>query len=205
MNKEEVQLYLINNLKFSNDDVEKLSLFHEELIKFNNKYNLISKSTELDIWNRHILDSAQLVKFIRFEKKKSLCDLGSGAGFPGVILSIFNKNNEFHVKLYEKSSIKRDFLEIIKEKLNLSYNVLGDYKLHIISSDYVVSRAFKKLEEVIRISREMIADNHKLIVLKGKNAESEINKLQQPLTFRYNVERSVTDPESKILIFDVKK
>ena len=80
-----------------------------------------------------------------------------------------------------------------------------DYKFDLIDSDYVVSRAFKKLEEVLRISREIIGVNHKLIILKGKNAENEINKLHQPLSFIYNLERSVTDRDSKILIADVKK
>jgi 16S rRNA (guanine527-N7)-methyltransferase len=205
MNKDEVQYYLKNKLKFSHDDLEKLTLFHEELIKFNTKYNLISRSTVTDIWNRHILDSAQVVKFIRFEDNKSLSDMGSGAGFPGLILSIFNKNNKFHVKLHEKSNIKCDFLQIIREKLNLNYDILGDYKFDLIASDYVVSRAFKKLEEVLRISREIIGVNHKLIILKGKNAENEINKLHQPLSFIYNLERSVTDRDSKILIVDIKK
>ena len=95
MNKEEVQSNLLNKLKFSKDDLDKLSILHEELLKFNKKYNLISRNTEADIWDRHILDSAQLVKYIRFEDEKSLSDLGSGAGFPGLILAIFNKNVNF--------------------------------------------------------------------------------------------------------------
>ena len=92
MNKEEVQFNLLNKLKFSKDDLVKLSVLNEELLKFNRKYNLISRTTEPFIWDRHILDSAQLVKYIDFEDKKSLSDLGSGAGFPGLILAIFNKN-----------------------------------------------------------------------------------------------------------------
>ena len=110
MNKDIVQSKLLNNLKFSSDDISKLSTFHDELLKFNKKYNLISKSTENDIWNRHILDSAQLVNYIGFEDGKSLADMGSGAGFPGIVLAIFNNNPKFHVKLYEKSNIKCDFL-----------------------------------------------------------------------------------------------
>ena len=60
MNKEEVQLKLSEKLNFSSDDLIKLQIFHDELIKFNKKYNLISRSTESDIWSRHILDSAQI-------------------------------------------------------------------------------------------------------------------------------------------------
>jgi 16S rRNA (guanine527-N7)-methyltransferase len=205
MNKDKVQFELLNKLKFKSEDISKLSIFHDELLRFNKKYNLISRSTESDVWNRHILDSAQLVKYIDFEDGKSLADMGSGGGFPGIILAIFNKNFKFHVKLYEKSNIKCDFLENVKNKLNLRYEIFGRYQEEQIHSEYVVSRAFKKLDEILRISREIIKVNHKLIVLKGKNAENEINKLQQPLEFIYKLEKSITDIDSQILIVDVKK
>lgn len=205
MNKEEVQLKLSEKLNFSSDDLIKLQIFHDELIKFNKKYNLISRSTESDIWSRHILDSAQITRYIRFDDGKSLSDMGTGAGFPGIVLSIFNKNIKFHVKLYEKSNIKCDFLENIKNKLSLEFDVFGRYQDEEINSEYVVCRAFKKLDEIMRISREIIRVNHKLIVLKGKNAENEIKKLQEPLEFMYKLEESLTDVDSRILIVDVKK
>ena len=72
---------------------------------------------------RHILDSAQLVKFIDFSKS-SLSDLGSGAGFPGLILALFNTNKDFHVKLYEKSPVKRAFLEDVSKKLSVKVQYL---------------------------------------------------------------------------------
>ena len=205
MNKEEVQSELLNKLKFSLDDLDKLSVFHDELLKFNKKYNLISKSTEGHIWDRHILDSAQIVKYIEFQDNLSLSDLGSGAGFPGMVLAIFNKNAKFHVKLYEKSNIKADFLETLKNKLDLNCDIFGRYQDSEIASEYVVSRAFKKLDEILRISREIIRVNHKLIILKGKSAENEINKLQQPIDFVYRLEKSMTDIESKILLVEIKK
>mgnify|MGYP001170290546 FL=1 len=205
MNKDAVYIELVNKLSFSSDDLDKLSILHDELLNFNKKYNLISKSTEAHIWSRHILDSAQIIKYIDFKDNNTVSDMGSGAGFPGIILSIYNKNPKFHVKLYEKSNIKCDFLENIKNKLDLRFDVYGRYQDEEISSEYVVSRAFKQLEEILRISREIIKVNHKLIVLKGKNAENEINKLQQPLEFMYKLEKSVTDINSRILIVDVKK
>jgi 16S rRNA (guanine527-N7)-methyltransferase len=205
MNKEEVQSHLLKKLNFSSDDLNKLSIFHDELLRFNKRYNLISKSTESDVWSRHILDSAQIVKYIGFDDGKSLSDMGSGAGFPGLVLAIFNKNPKFHVKLYEKSNIKCDFLENIRNKLGIECYIFGRYQDEEIISEYVVSRAFKKLDEILRVSREIIQVNHKLIILKGKNAEQEINKLLQPLEFMYKLEQSMTDLESKILIVDVKK
>jgi len=205
MNNKTAQSDLKTLLKFSTEDLDKLHIFHEELLKFNKKYNLISKSTENNIWHRHILDSAQLIKYIDFDDNLSLSDMGSGAGFPGVILAIFNKNPSFHVKLYEKSNVKCDFLDNVRRRINVEYDIFGDYKYEDISSYYVVSRAFKKLEEIIRISREIIKVNHKLIILKGKNAEQEVNKLKTYENFMYKSESSITDPDSKILIIEIKK
>jgi 16S rRNA (guanine527-N7)-methyltransferase len=205
MNIKTVQTDLLNKLNFTLGDISKLAQFHDELLSFNKKYNLISKSTEEHIWERHILDSAQIVKYMGFEDGKSVSDLGSGAGFPGIVLAIFNKNTKFHVKLYEKSNIKSNFLKDIINKLNLRCDVYGRYQEEIIESEYLVSRAFKQLSEILRISREVIRVNHKLIILKGKNAENEINKLQKPLEFMYKLEESITNSNSRILIVDVKK
>ena len=105
---------LKRDLNFNNTDIEKLIIFHDEVLKFNKKYNLIAKSTEKTLWNRHILDSAQLVNYINFNRDGSLSDLGTGAGFPGIVLGIFNKNPKFHVKLYEKSNVKCDFLKNVR-------------------------------------------------------------------------------------------
>jgi 16S rRNA G527 N7-methylase RsmG len=110
------------------------------------------------------------------------------------------------VKLYEKSRVKVKFLNLICEKFNIRAEIYeNDYKSHNISSNYVISRAFKKLEEHIRISREIIKVSHKLIILKGKSAEEEIKKLNNNYNYIYNLEKSITSPESKIVIVDIKK
>ena len=206
MSEKEVQSILLNDLKFSQDAIYKLDTFCNEVLDYNKKFNLISKSTEKNIWNRHILDSAQLVKFIEFKDNLSLSDLGTGAGFPGLVLAVFNRNPRFHVKLYEKSRVKIKFLKSLCEKLNIFAHIFdGDYQEHNIDSNYIVSRAFKKLEEHLRISREIIKVNHKLIILKGKNAEEEIKKLNNNFKYSYTLENSITSKESKIVIVNFKK
>ena len=157
-----VKKYLQENLGFSGDKIDKISKYIDLLLVFNKKYNLISKSTETDVWCRHILDSAQIVKHIDFKKDHILSDFGSGAGLPGVILSIANTNPNFHVKLYEKSPVKRNFLADIQKitEFGIEKNVY-DYK--IIKSDYIVCRAFKKLDSIFDISREKVKNPHKLI------------------------------------------
>ena len=172
MQEKEVINILQNQLNYSSKSICDLKSFVNELLKANKKHNFISKNTEDDIWQRHVLDSAQLVKFIDFSKG-SLSDLGSGAGFPGLILALFNSNKDFHVKLYEKSPLKRAFLENISKKLSIKIKVCGNIYEEIVESDYIVSRAFKKLETIIQVSREIVKKSHKLVILKGQNAQKD--------------------------------
>ena len=202
--KQDLVIKALHKLKFTPEDVEKLSFFCDYLLNFNQKYNLIAKSTEYEIWTRHILDSAQIVKFINFKSGSSLSDLGSGGGFPGIIISIFNKNPAFHVKLHEKSPVKCDFLNKISEKIDLNCEVItGDLNAQIIDSQYIVCRAFKKMPEIMRISREIANKPHKIIILKGKSAQEEINKALKLFTFEYKLESSITNEQSKIFIANI--
>ena len=178
---------LKSKLGFADDSIKKLIIFHDYLLKWNSKYNLIAKSTEKEIWSRHIIDSAQLVKFIDVMKKSSISDLGSGAGFPGLILAIYFESKEFHVKLVEKSPVKRAFLELITKKLGLKVEILDNVYVSDVSADIIVCRAFKKLEEIMKISREIVKKPHNLLILKGKDAQAEINNLSLRENYSYKL------------------
>ena len=200
----EVINILQNHLNYSEKSISDIKIFIKELLKANKKHNFISKSTENVIWHRHVLDSAQLVKFIDFSKG-SLSDLGSGAGFPGLILALFNKNKNFHVKLYEKSPVKRAFLMDISKQLSINVQIYGNVYEDFIDTEYIVSRAFKKLEAIIQVSREISIKSHKLIVLKGQNAQEDLKKAFIREKYDYKLENSITNKDSKIIIVDFKK
>ena len=204
MQDHEVINILQNQLNFSTKAISDIKIFINELLRANKKHNFISKSTENIIWHRHILDSAQLVKFIDFSKG-SLSDLGSGAGFPGLILALFNTNKDFHVKLYEKSPVKRAFLVDVCNKMSIKVQIRGNIYEEIIDSDYIVTRAFKKLETIIQVSREIAKKSHKLIILKGQNAQKDLNKAFKNEKYDYKLENSLTNEDSKIIIVDFKK
>jgi len=202
------KLVLAENLNFNNDKLQKLELFVNEVLSYNKKYNLISKNSEKDIWHRHVLDSAQLIQHIDHKKFNSLSDLGTGAGFPGIILSIFYSDFlTFHVKLYEKSKVKINFIKAVIAKLGLNnidvYD--NDYQSHILDTDYIVCRAFKRLPEILRISRETARRPHKLIVMMGKSAQDELNKASKGMIYKYKLVPSITESDSKILLVDVIK
>ena len=204
MQEIEVISILQKQLNFTSKSIAALKIFVDALINANKKHNFISKSTEADIWHRHVLDSAQLVKFIDFSRG-SLSDLGSGAGFPGLVLAIFNSNQDFHVKLYEKSPVKRAFLKQIINKLSINVDVKGNIYEEIVDSDYIVSRAFKKLEVLIQVSREIVKKSHKIIVLKGQNAQEDLKKAFKREKYDYKLKDSITNKDSKIIIVDIKK
>ena len=206
--KAKSELVLVKNLNFNHKQLKLIELFVQEVLNYNHKYNLISRNSEKDIWNRHVLDSAQLVKYIDHINFNSLSDLGTGAGFPGIILSIFYSDIlTFHVKLFEKSKVKVNFIKDIIKKLELKRVDIydNDYQSHILNTDYIVCRAFKKLPEILRISRETAKKPHKLIVMMGKSAQEEINKASKGLIYKYKLVNSITSSDSKILLADVKK
>ena len=204
MQDHEVINILQNQLNFSTKAISDIKIFINELLRANKKHNFISKSTENIIWHRHILDSAQLVKFIDFSKG-SLSDLGSGAGFPGLILALFNTNKDFHVKLFEKSPVKRAFLNQISKKLSINVEIFGNVYEEFVDTDYIVSRAFKKLGPIIQVSREIAKKSHKLIILKGQNAQQDLKKAFNKEKYDYKLENSLTNEDSKIIIVDFKK
>ena len=206
--KEKSELILAKKLNFNDKKLKLIKLFVQEVLNYNNKYNLISKNSEIDIWKRHVLDSAQLVKYIDHKNFHSLADLGTGGGFPGIILSIFYSDIlTFHVKLYEKSRVKVNFLRGILKKLRLTNTYIydNDYQSHIIDSDYIICRAFKKLPEILRISRETAKKPHKLIVMLGKSAQEELNKASKGMNYKYKLVPSITESDSKILLVDATK
>ena len=103
--------------------------------------------------------------------------------------------------------LKNDFIKAIIHKLKLKGISLydNDYQYHSLDTDYIICRAFKKLPEILRISREIAKKPHKLIVMLGKSAQEEINKASKGLIYKYKLVNSITSSDSKILLVDVKK
>ncbi len=133
MTREEVITYLKTELQFDVKSIGLLDLYVDELLKFNKQYNLISKSTESIVWDRHILDSAQTIKFINPTKNLKICDLGTGAGLPGLIIAIYGYKLGFHVKLCEKSSVKCKFLNNLVNKLKIDNVIVENINVYDIS------------------------------------------------------------------------
>ena len=109
------------------------------------------------------------------------------------------------MKLFEKSTVKRAFLNEISNKLSIKVEIKGNIYEEIVDADYIVSRAFKKFEVIIQVSREIVKKSHKIIVLKGQNAHEDLKKAFKREKYPYKLEDSITNNEYKIIIVDLKK
>ena len=95
-------------------------------------------------------------------------------------------------------------MSVIKQ-LSLNAEVLGDVKDEVIDSDVIICRAFKKLDQVIQVSREIVKKPHKLMILKGQNAQEEIKNSLKTKKYPYKLENSMTIKDSKIILMEINK
>ena len=181
--------------------LEKINTYKEMLIDENSRINLVSKTTLDDIDNRHFLDSAQLMPLI-INKNKTLLDVGTGAGLPGIILAIAGCKK---VNLVEKQSKKCDFLKRVNSQLELEMNIFNSRVEDIVEEkfDYIVSRAFAKIDKIIIATKNISHKNTKFILLKGKTYLEE-TKLISKKKFNIKYFDSLTSTESKIIELSYK-
>ena len=188
----------INNFFVLNLEQKKsLEDYVSKLLDENGKYNFIGKSTIDQIWHRHIFDCAQLIQYIKNPQKK-FADLGSGAGLPGVVLSLLGLK-EIH--LIEKSFRKADFLRKIK---NISPNriFVQQAKLEEIENinfDCIMSRALAPLDKLLEYCQKFLKDDGYCLFLKGKNLPLEISQAKQKFSFEFELFPSLTSKESNII------
>ena len=180
----------------SRENKYKLRQYIDLLIKWNKAINLVSSNSIKDIERRHILDSIQLLNYIE-KKDISVLDLGSGAGLPGVVLSICGIKK---MVLVESDERKAAFLlqaskispELIEIKNSRAETLPAD------SYDVVVSRAFADLSSILNYCRN-IEVKEKFLLLKGKTYEEEIIQARKHWLFKVKIHDSITSIEGKIL------
>ena len=193
--------FFIKKFNVSRETIEKLNIYNDFLLENNKLLNLIGKTTENNVFSRHFTDSAQLYDLI--EDKSEIVDIGSGAGFPGVIIKILMDSKKIagNVVLIDKSPKKSKFLNDLSKKLGLTLKIknvrIEDYKFNVIST--IISRAFKKAIDTIDI---IFKNNDKIrtvILMKGKTYQHEIEDAKKKYTFDLEKFRSITSDESYIL------
>tara|TARA_B100000949_G_C14279905_1_gene451355 strand:+ start:1278 stop:1898 length:621 start_codon:yes stop_codon:yes gene_type:complete len=189
--------------------IKKLEIYVEQLVKWQSKYNLVANSTLSCIWDRHILDSLQLCNYIngyneKNNKKFMITDLGSGAGFPGMVLAIMSLGD---VHLIESSTKKCVFLQEIARLLSIRVKIHNTRieKMNFLKSQVITARALAPLNKLLSLSFPFFKNGSKGIFLKGKNVFSEIKKAKNDWKIRYRAYPSITDSSGVVLCVDSVK
>lgn len=167
----------INKYNVSRETIKKLEDFVKLLTEWNEKMNLVSKNSLADVWTRHVLDSIQLINYIP-DQAEYLVDIGSGSGFPGIVLAIVfqEKMPSLKITLVESITKKAMYLNDAIEKIGLkSVNVLNDRVENAVfkNVDIITARAVASLSILCGYATKIGNKNTEMLLLKGKSYNEE--------------------------------
>ncbi|MDJ0894968.1 MAG: 16S rRNA (guanine(527)-N(7))-methyltransferase RsmG [Alphaproteobacteria bacterium] len=187
----------------SRETLDRLQVYADLLIRWNARINLVAASTVNDLWRRHFLDSAQLAPLIAARQSAlgrppRIVDLGSGAGFPGMVLAILGCGD---VALVESNRKKVAFLQTVARETATRVRVHASRieECEALNADVVTSRALGPLKKVIEFARNSAAPGGIALLSRGKGWERELTRLPESLRLKLKPFPSRTDPDSVIL------
>jgi len=186
--------------KISPEIESQLKTFEQLVLKWQKTINLIAPSTVSDIWNRHILDSVQVADLIP-QQSVQIIDIGSGGGFPGVILSILG----YSITLVERDQRKAIFLQEAFRTLKTDGKVFSDdfknFPTNVSRETPLVftARAFASLSDILAITEPFFKFNPTFILMKGERYQEEIQEALKNYSFEYTTTQSKTNGIAVIL------
>lgn len=199
MTEEEARTLLAERHHVSRETLDRLGNFVELLRSESARQNLIARGTFASIWSRHILDSAQLLSFA--PKARTWLDLGTGAGFPGLVIAALSSSQ---VTMVESRRLRAEFLERAASVLQLpaTTRVLCDKVERIPTEHYDVisARAFAPIDRLLDLAERFAAPETRWVLPKGRNAQSELDALDGSWQGMFHVEPSLTDPDAGIIV-----
>lgn len=183
----------------SHETKDKIKLYKKLLLKWNQKINLISKRTEGEFDDRHVLDSLQLSDLLSKEEK--IIDIGTGAGLPGCVLAIVGYN----VVLVDSDTRKISFLREVVRRLGLKVEIIEDRAENVVDKcTTIVCRGFASIDRIFKLTSNIECD--RFLLLKGKNVEDELVEANKKWIFSCKKYKSITSEEACILeITNVRK
>ena len=181
----------------SRETLEKLEVYADLLLKWQASINLIGPGTVPEIWHRHFYDSAQLFPYLISDGP--VIDMGSGAGFPGIVLAAMGRRN---VILIESNGKKCTFLRDVNRQLSLDVTIcharIEDCG-SLPGAQYVVSRALAPLDILLLYAHPLLADDGTCLFFKGRSVETELTEVKKNWIMQCNSYPSETDPQGVIL------
>lgn len=199
----DVEYFFSRGITVSRETVMLLERYVDLVKSFQEKFNLVGPNTIDSIWERHVLDSAQLITLLPSEPSH-VADFGSGAGFPGIVLSILTNHS---ITCIESTQKKAQFLSLVAEELSLSVTVINSRieDLDFMEFDVITARALAPLIDLIKIAKPHLKKTGYMLFLKGQSYGEEIKKSQLKWMFTCSEFASITNEKSRILkISDVK-
>ena len=190
-------------LDVSRETLDALKYFEDLVVLWNPAINLISNSSVSDLWNRHIVDSAQLFLFTLPDEGLWL-DVGSGGGFPGIVVSIIAKElaPSLRVVLVESDNRKCVFLRTVIRELGLSVKVINDRIENVKLDDvvYLSARALRNLNSLLFIVENNVSRETVCVFPKGRSYKKELVESQKNWKFDLNLIDSNTSEDSKVIV-----
>ena len=183
----------------SRETLARLELFASLLEEWNARHNLVSKSSLENMWRRHFLDSAQLAPLVP-TSAKTLVDLGSGAGFPGLVLAELLRGR-LDVTLVETTGKKCRFLETVSQRLDLA-TLVRNARIEDLPRqpfDVIVARACAPLPLLLRYAQQFSSPTSKSLFLKGQNVAAELTEARKSWRINVRQHQSLSDPSGVIL------
>ena len=180
-----------NNFNVSCETMEKFDIYENLINKFQKKFNLVSNNSLNEIWLRHFSDSAQIYKninhkFFKNQKKDAIIDIGSGAGFPGMVIGLMTENEKknYNVTLVESNKKKFNFLCMLSKELDLKVNLVNDRSENLGDQyfDMITARAVAPLEKLIK-QIYFKNKNPGYILPKGRFWKKEIESIKNKWYF----------------------
>lgn len=187
----------------SRETMERLEAFSALVTKWTPKINLIARNSVPDLWNRHIVDSVQLYRFAP-ESFEKWADLGSGGGFPGIVMAILAAQHQPSARftLIESDQRKGTFLRTAARELDLNVTVMSTRieETPPVAADVVSARALSALSSLLPLANRHLHPDGFCLLHKGKQAAQEVADAQKNWSFDLEDHASFTDPEARILI-----
>jgi 16S rRNA (guanine527-N7)-methyltransferase len=200
MNEMQARQWLSDRLGVSRETLVVLENLEQATIEANSEQNLIARSTVEDFWNRHILDSAQLLPLAEHNLGAWL-DLGSGAGFPGLVVALLSDRP---VVLAEERRKRVEHLQTMVDRFDLAMRVTvmkGKIEQQQAAPFAVISaRAFAPLERLFTAAHHLSSPKTLWVLPKGRSAASELEAARRTWQGSFRIEPSITDPDGAIIV-----
>ena len=185
----------------SRETFEAFTIWHNLLLKWNRRINLVSPAAVENYWLRHALDSWQITEFLT-EGDIEVLDLGSGAGFPGLAIAIaLKERGTGHVTLVESAGKKANFLRTVIRDLALPAQVWANRAEKLPSKPYslITARAFAPLPRLLSYAQPFWGSKTKAVLLKGETVSEELTEARKYWTFDSRETQSQSDMSARIL------